>query len=279
MEITISKNDFEAALPVGVSAHDEVYESVEHAFGDEISIVKDSLLGEGGMRKLEADGETSTLMNFLRKYICVSAFLSVLRQLDLVLTPTGFGVVSNDNVAPASKQRVDALEAQLYTQRIKLKANVLNLLRSEEWGATEQAKKAIPCLYDAYTFFFETHEHAAYADWSAYGATIEGADELLRETMSDAQMDDILDAFRRADTGRMDGYRQLVSLITRFTDTYNVKGNDVVSTPVGRRIMRLLDDDANKETFALYRASEEYKAYHDEPFKNDKEASCYVFNG
>lgn len=70
-----------------------------------------------------------------------------------------------------------------------------------------------------------------------------------------------------------------MSLITRFTDTYNVKGNDVVSTPVGRRIMRLLDDDANKETFALYRASEEYKAYHDEPFKNDKEASCYVFNG
>lgn len=279
MEITISKNDFEAALPVGVSAHDEVYESVEQAFRDEISLVNDSLLGEAGMKKLEKDGETSTLMNFLKKYICVSAFLSVLRQLDLVLTPTGFGVVSNDNVAPASKQRVDALEAQLYTQRIKLKANVLNLLRSEEWGASEVARRNIPYLYDAYTFFFETHEHAAYDDWSAYGSTIEGADELLRETVSDAQMDDILDAFRRGDTERMDGYRTIVSLITRFTDSYHLKGNEVVGTPVGRRIMRLLDDDANKETFALYRASEEYKAYHDEPFKNDKEAAGYVFNG
>ena len=51
---------------------------------------------------------------------CVVAHEAMLRavpSLDLVLTPNGFGIVSNQNVAPASRERVSRLIASLETSR------------------------------------------------------------------------------------------------------------------------------------------------------------------
>ena len=172
MEITITKSDFEQALPVGAAANDSVYESVKPAIERQLSFSKDVLLGVAGMAYLEEKGEDSPLLKWYKQLVCLSAFLSVLRQLDLVLTPTGFGVVSNDNLAPASKQRVDALEGALRTQYWKTLAMTLNGLRSENWGATDQARHFINHLYDEYTYFFETHQNASATDWDGYQQTI-----------------------------------------------------------------------------------------------------------
>lgn len=40
------------------------------------------------------------------KLVCLRTYQEQIPQLDLVLTPTGFGVVSNQNLAPASADRV-----------------------------------------------------------------------------------------------------------------------------------------------------------------------------
>ena len=279
MEITITKSDFEQALPVGAAANDSVYESVKPAIARQLSFSNDALLGVAGMQRMEELGEGSTLVNWYKQLVCLSAFLSVLRQLDLVLTPTGFGVVSNDNLAPASKQRVDALEGELRTQYHKTLAMTLNLLRSENWGATEQARHFIDHIYDEYTFFFETHQNASATDWDGYQRTIEDADEILRTKMGERQMDDILDAFRRADPNRLEPYREVISCIIRFTDMWAVKGSATLRQPVYRRLMRILDSEDNQEYFKLYRESASYKANHHDTFKNTKDSAGYVFNG
>ena len=279
MEITITKSDFEQALPVGAASNDSVYESVKPAIARQLSFSNDALLGVAGMKHMEELGEDSTLVNWYKQLVCLSAFLSVLRQLDLVLTPTGFGVVSNDNLAPASKQRVDALEGELRTQYHKTLAMTLNLLRSENGGATEQARHFIDHLYDEYTFFFETHQNASATDWDSYQQTIEEAEEMLRTKMGDRQMDDILDAFRRNDPNRLEPYREMMSLIVKFTDTWAVKSLATLKQPVYRRLMRILDSNDNKETFKLYRESIAYKANHYEPYQNRKDSAGYVFNG
>ena len=279
MEIAITKTDFEQALPVGAAANDSVYESVEPAIARQLSFSNEAMLGVAGMKRMEELGEGSTLANWYKQLVCLSAFLSVLRQLDLVLTPTGFGVVSNDNLAPASKQRVDALEGELRTQYHKTLAMTLNLLRSENWGATEQAHHFIGHLYDEYTFFFETHQNASATDWDGYRQTIEEAEETLRTRMGDRQMDDILDAFRRGDPNRLEPYRDLISLIVKFTDTWATKGGATLRAPVSHRLMRVLDSDDNKEYFKLYRESSNYQANHHEAFKNTKDSAGYVFNG
>ena len=279
MEITITKSDFEQALPVGAAANDSVYESVKPAIARQLSFSNDALLGVAGMQRMEELGEGSTLVNWYKQLVCLSSFLSVLRQLDLVLTPTGFGVVSNDNLAPASKQRVDALEGELRTQYHKTLAMTLNLLRSENWGATEQARHFIDHLYDEYTFFFDTHQNASATDWDGYQRTIEDADEILRTKMGERQMDDILDAFRRADGNRLEPYREVISCIIRFTDMWAVKGAATLKQPVYRRLMRIIDSEDNQEYFKLYRESASYKANHHDTFKNTKDSAGYVFNG
>lgn len=279
MEITITKDDFEKALPVGTSAHDEVYESITSAIDRQLAFCNDALLGVAGMTHIEEKGEDSQLLSWYKQLVCLSAFISVLRQLDLVLTPTGFGVVSNDNLAPASKQRVDALEAALRTQYYKVLAMTLNLLRCDTWGATAQARHFIDHLYDEYTYFFDTHKGASSTDWQAYQSTIEDAEEMLRTKMGDAQMEDMLDAFRRGDTNRLEPYRDIIALVVKFTDTWATKGIATLKQPVYRRMMRILDDDENATTFKLYRESASYKANHYEPYRNTKDSAGYVFNG
>ena len=60
-------------------------------------------------------------------------------SLDLVLTPNGFGIVSNSNVAPASKECVERLITSLESERDNYIEQLLPLLvQSEEWRDTEQ---------------------------------------------------------------------------------------------------------------------------------------------
>ena len=279
MEITITKSDFEKALPVGTAANDSVYESVYPAIDAQLAIAKDALLGAAGMEYLEGLGEQSTLLDWLKRLVCLSAFLSVLRQLDLVLTSTGFGVVSNDNVAPASKQRVDALGGSLKTQYWKSLGATLQLLYSAKWGATAQAKHFVNHIYTEFVYFYEKHRMASAADWDAFQPVIEEADEQLRVMMSDKQMDDILDALRLNDTARLIPYREVMELVVEYTDTLAKNGTVTPHLPVYRRLMRLLDSDENKETFKLYRESSNYLANHHESYKNTKESRGFFFNG
>lgn len=146
--IAILKEDFERSLPVGASAHDEVFEAVYPAIEAALNNYYDMLLGEPGAQRVESTDESEPLKYYFKMLVCVDAFLSVLRQLDLVLTSTGFGIVSNDTISPASKQRVDALEGQLRTALCRARAMVVQQLRSEEWGVTEQAQNFVRDFVD-----------------------------------------------------------------------------------------------------------------------------------
>ena len=54
--VTIDKVDFERALPVGASSHEEVYLSVQGAIGEQLVCSTGSLLGEAGEKMVaEAD--------------------------------------------------------------------------------------------------------------------------------------------------------------------------------------------------------------------------------
>lgn len=277
MEITITKDDFEKALPVGTNAHEEVYESVRPAIDDALRFSDIALLGDAGMEVMESKGGDTLLQDMYKQTVCLSAFLGVLRQLDLVLTPTGFGVVSNDNLTPASKMRVDALEAQLRTRYDKALALTLHLLRSEEWGSSPQARYFITHLYDEYTFYYLRRPGSSHEDWAKARGAIDEAAETLRWKMGDAQADALLDAYRRdAATGVV---ADAIDAARLFTEAWLRSGREALRQPAFRRLMRALDSDDNAALFQPYRQSAAYKANHHEPYRNTKDSAGYVFNG
>ena len=74
------------------------------------------------------------------KLIASEALRRAIPSLDLVLTPNGFGVVSNQNVAPASKERVDRLIGSLADYRDEGIANLLPaLVGASQWLSSSQA--------------------------------------------------------------------------------------------------------------------------------------------
>jgi len=77
----------------------------------------------------------------LEKLVACHAYMTAIPSLDLVLTPNGFGIVSNQNVAPASRERVDALITSLESQRdAAIEALVLRLSSRSDWQQSEQGQ-------------------------------------------------------------------------------------------------------------------------------------------
>ena len=96
------------------------------------------------MEKFSAVGDDATnkLLHHARIAEVAEAMLHAIPQLDLVLTPNGFGIVSNSNVAPASKERVERLLAALEKMRDDTLQVLLPMLTAEAaWADTA------PCQY------------------------------------------------------------------------------------------------------------------------------------
>lgn len=72
-------------------------------------------------------------------FIVLSAFIDAVPSLDLVVTPTGFGVVNTETVAPASKERIERLISSLRDRADKILELLLERVRTyPEWRASER---------------------------------------------------------------------------------------------------------------------------------------------
>ena len=77
----------------------------------------------------------------LEKLVACQAYMTAIPSLDLVLTPNGFGIVSNQNVVPASRERVDALITSLESQRdAAIEALIYRLSSRTDWQESAQGK-------------------------------------------------------------------------------------------------------------------------------------------
>ena len=81
------------------------------------------------------------LRTILRRLIAADAMRRAIPAMDLVLTPNGFGVVSTQNLAPASRARVEALMASMRTAIDECIAALLPALaRCSGWLGSAQAR-------------------------------------------------------------------------------------------------------------------------------------------
>ena len=107
-----------------------------------------TFLSEAVLAELPTRDANNKLLHYARMTVVAEAMLHAVSQLDLVLTPNGFGVVSNTNIAPASKERVERLLLSLEKMRDDTLSILLPLLANTEAWATSD-----PCQYFEQTLY------------------------------------------------------------------------------------------------------------------------------
>ena len=208
------------------------------------------------------------------KLIASEALRRAIPSLDLVLTPNGFGVVSNQNVAPASKERVDRLIGSLADYRDDCIANLLPLLsRESDWLGSVQA-----------SFFGETlFPDLAITDqvkgtgskWERYLALrpmildIEAslAEEFFSPELMVRLRNEVLRKTHTADLARV--INAIRGQVVDLLNGGSIRMRDMID--VVNHIRRFPD------LFPEWHASETAKLFAPPIFKNKKEARGYFF--
>lgn len=85
--------------------------------------------------------EDESSLVLCRQMVVAGAMMEAIPSLDVVLTPNGFGIVSNSNIAPASKERVRSLIDSMEAIRDNAIETLLPfLMKREDWRNTEQGR-------------------------------------------------------------------------------------------------------------------------------------------
>ncbi len=268
----IAKNEFESFLSVATSAHVEVYEKVSPHFTTTLVECKAAVLGDKGTAAVES-GQNQQLETTVKNWVSLEAFLSIFRQLDLVLTPTGFGVISTNQMAPASKQRVDALVGHLRDSKLRIHGKLLaELCKIEGWGRSEQARENIETLFYDFRMLQKMQGPAAsHLDWQAAQRLIAEADEMLRLKISSQYMEELLEHVR---CGQVTADDYPVIFQCRHIINLWICGDREGVKLKMRRLLNTLDADLEKyETYGQYG----YPVNHHENFQNTQDAPAYIF--
>ena len=140
---------------------------------------------------LTGDAVPESVKSLATHIVVNEAMRQAVPSLDVVLTPNGFGIVSNSNIAPASKERVERLIESLEETRDTYIEQLLPLLvQCEEWRGTEQYRFFASTLFPNITLAtlcgYHTHRWKHYLGLKHRASFIER--QISEEYVSTEQM-------------------------------------------------------------------------------------------
>lgn len=279
MEITYQ--DFINVCPSAMMPDDQIFKAVSPGFDDSLKFIRDIISGAlldridtGELTLDDPDSDRlSSLQAAVKKYICASTYLEAIPQLDLVLTSTGFGVVSNQNVAPASAERVKALCVQLTRQRDIYLDDILDFSRPFVDRDVTDARRG---LFGR--LFWRADQLRAFgvsgptrSDLAERLPDIDYAAREISRKLSPELYDALCDAESK------DGASSMQSiLITMWRQaTVAHARHDGSCHAFMEQMLRLVED--NLDEFPEYRDSQTYKANHFSRYENKKDDPCFFF--
>ena len=272
--IAITKNDLEALVPVLTYPTDDLADKVLSQVPIVFDALCNQLLSISGEAALE---HRQDLLLAVKKLTCLDALVSIFAQMDLVATPTGFGVVSNQDTAPASSARVNALKDEVLTQRVYVANKVTDLLtRVPGWGDTPQAATAVSLVFRKIMYLQTYCGMYAYShkDWNSAQTDIFEADTIMRRNIGDAMMDTTLEKIRH---GESEPYTTLIQHMNFFTAAVIMKNVSVKRYHLLRLIREVEDPLKANGIYKPYFDSDAFKANHYEHRRNKKGEAGFVF--
>lgn len=225
-----------------------------------------------------ADKSLSALHTALSAVAAHQALADAIPSLDLVQTLNGFAVVSNQNLAPASRDRVDRLIAAHRSQRdIAISALIPLLAAVPQWRDTPQ------CGFFRSTLF-PTPAHirpfaSGAATWERYQelhpAIAAAEDRLAAEYISPELMQRLRD-----ETLGLPNLSKLSTLDSRLCDALRSHIADLVNDrPLRDTALRDIVDYIRRhpDTFPEWHRSDTARLFSPPVFRNSKESPGYWF--
>ena len=221
---------------------------------------------------------------FVNVAMCIvsHSFALAIPSLDLVLTPNGFGVVSNNNVAPASKERVERLINSLYMIKSQCLTSLLPMLRSDvHWHNSEQCQWLAESIIQDLNFISKCGDkNDPYADydtdrWGVFLTIRQKSYDIEQEIANGWISPQLMARLRKceATTTYCDEIRNLISL---------VKGVICANFRTGVLNRKLLDDAVSfirtkPNVFPEWFESDTAKLFTPPIFENEKKSGGYFF--
>lgn len=274
--ITVTKSDFERAVNVARYKDDSVFNSLSHVIDRYLATIAGDWLGSSGMKAVELD-LNSALTHYYIDMACQSAFLSELRHLDLVITATGFGVVSTNDVAPASKQRVDAVETRIRTQREFSRCDLLaELFKLENWAEEMQPLNCVPTLFWHINMLerFASVSSPTYDNFVRYQSVITNTHSFLSLRIGHEYMQELI---RQVATNSITAADRIVIIRIQRLIGLAISGVDIAIHQEYRDLINLLDGDT--ATYCIYANSKAYEINHPKVYENTQEKATFHFVG
>lgn len=277
--MNLTRTQFEAQLPAfrqpddAPQLYDKLQPYITRAAEELAILVPDTYLTE-----------SDTLIDLAQKQISSQAAYHALPQLDLILTPTGFGIVSNQNLAPASKERVAALREQLRLDKSLYRDQLLfRLLEdSPQYRSTTYAHDLISTL-----LYTPTHLRR-------YGVKQQGqptfdeeaqalrpqltlAEESLTSLISPQLYDHLLEQLRLTQPSHLATEQPTLALLIERSRRYLALFLSQPAPHALTRLARLLLDTVRQGHYEEYLNSNTYAAQVAPRYQNQQTDRTYFF--
>lgn len=279
MELNITNSDICMVCPSGTTPDMNLVDSLGRFFSDAAS----SLVPLVGRELLESVSGSSSLADTAKDpreklwqwclcYIIVKGYHDAIPHLDLVLTPTGFGVVSNQNVAPASSDRVERLRAALSRQSDFYFVEILSHLRSiTEWHEFKSSYRITSFFWDYRNLKLLGVPNPCLDDMASHLADISAGEAMCRQLLGREFWGELLSA--EAHDTLTDAQATVVRLIRNFVAAA------VAGGPRLEMHRKVLLDYIHHDIhlFKTYEDSSACAANTFRPYENGKDDSCFFF--
>lgn len=257
-----------------------LFDKIQHQLNLSEAWLTNTFVSTDTMSRIKSYSDSTPLLHHCRMALAADAMLHAVPQLDLILTPNGFGIVNNQNVGPASKERIERLLQALEKTRDDALAVILTMLPSAHvWIETEQYH------YFAETMFpsLDLVQHLGYTDhiWSHYQEIHARLLPIEQRLATEFFSHDLMDCLRE---------KNILNLWHTLDDFYEYKKLYQRIAAIEFSILRIgefpipsIIDVVNTIryakglTFAEWKRSDTAKLFEDHGYKNKKQAGGYFF--
>lgn len=276
IQTVITKEVFEKYVPSAKmpERNDSVYTRLQEQFRISYSQVVNLVVGSA---VLETAEQNEQLKEDIIRLVCLQAFAQVIRSLDLVLTATGFGIVSTNTTAPASKVRVDALLEETRLAIAQCTDDVIRQLTGiKGWKDTPAAHGCINTLFWSVEMMKEFCWIPLTAEnWQRAKGLAVTADGFLRKVVSDEYMEELLEKMRSNSLTGDDAI--IVTKCNRFTGSF-ISGYEQDKRPSQKQLDDIMQHlETYSSRYPTYVSSEVYKGKHAERYQNKREDPTFFF--